>query len=477
MHRFRHAIVMFILLIVLLSLGELKASHVPTADRLFRIFHRGGVGPNLSQSPSDAEELLEIDFTDFGRVMDRVEGLVDVAVSSEKTTSTKFEKPDNETMTTVGEKFTRLCINSKPSSVQDSLTPANHIPFEHPETRVQSEDIDEDDEIIVYVAPHPRNGKLGSNPIQTSSAAAATFIPSENSGQASSSYQGTHDSPDITASSSEPVLEHTLAPSPSPPPSSPPLKPKDASSSVLPGPFQSAHRARRPRRISRRRMRRHATFGSFGAIRAEAALHEVDPWRDEQRRGDSDVDWGGSTSEESAEDGGMLVDQEIDVCAMEAFVRDMSTSGTAHVSSDDLRDEARTRIEAEDKEKNNEESGVGSNGSADEDDTELELASDMQDMLIPAEEGEVALGGAPLEDEDESTSDEEVTPKASFQARLERLRKQTDGRPIKDILEDELDQELEVSEDDSVFAISKIQVMQSSYVFPTIDVSTLGFAR
>jgi len=70
-----------------------------------------------------------------------------------------------------------------------------------------------------------------------------------------------------------------------------------------------------PRGIAHRKAERNAIFGSFGAIRAEATLRELDPRRSEQRRGDSDVDWDGSMSrvaevEDSEEgDGGMLVDQ------------------------------------------------------------------------------------------------------------------------------------------------------------------------
>jgi hypothetical protein len=211
-------------------------------------------------------------------------------------------------------------------------------------------------------------------------------------------------------------------------------------------------------------MSRYATFGSFGAIRAENALSKVDPRVTEQRRGDSDVDWGGSTSEESADDGGMLVDQDIDAHAMEVFVKGMSTSGMVHASADDLGDGE--RIRAEHDEKSDAESRVESDDSAS--DTELELAGDVRDILISVDESEneLALGNdEDEEDEDESTSDEEETPKRSFQTRLERLRKRTKGRPIKDILEDELDEDLEADEEDNI--IAKIHVTQSFGAFHT----------
>ena len=217
-------------------------------------------------------------------------------------------------------------------------------------------------------------------------------------------------------------------------------------------------------------------FGSFGAIQAEATLHELDPRRAEQRRGDSDVDWGGSTSglaevEDSEEDnGGMLVDQDIGVNAMTAFVRSMCVGGQAHVSAGDLEDEARIRLEDADEE----ESASGSDG--EEVDTELELADVVQGILAAEGEDEVASRSSSPEDDDDDTSeDEEVTPKRSFQARLERIRSRTVGRPIKDMMQEELDQALGLDDDldsdsdsdidgeDSI--IAQIQVRESSPLF------------
>ncbi len=158
---------------------------------------------------------------------------------------------------------------------------------------------------------------------------------------------------------------------------------------------------------------------------------------------------------------------------MEAFVRGMSTSGIAHISADDLEDEARIRAEEENEEKGDGECRTESDDSAD--DTEFELAGDGRDVLIPIDGSELTFGNALVEDEDESSSDEEETPKRSFQARLERLRKQVKGRPIEDMLEDELDQELEADEEDSI--IAKIQVTGSFDVLPTTEVSIAGLPR
>jgi hypothetical protein len=174
-------------------------------------------------------------------------------------------------------------------------------------------------------------------------------------------------------------------------------------------------------------------------------------------------------SEEIPDDEGMLVDQDIGTYAMEMFVKGMSTSRIAHVSADDLEDEAKIRAEDEREEKGDEESGGESDDSAD--DTGSELVGDVRDRLMSAGETELTFGDSLPEDGDESTSDGEETPKRSFQARLERLRTQTNGRPIKDVLEEELDQGLEADEEGGI--ISKIQVIQSYNVLLTINASTL----
>lgn len=446
-------------MIILLFPGEQEASHVPTAERVFRIFHGDGV-LNSSESPSDVEELLEIDFTDLGRIMGEFEGLEAAALSSKETTGTSAENPgDHVGIPTVGERFKGFCIDIKPPPLRPSHLPIDPTSGGHPETcAALGEDMDEDDEIIVYDAPLPRNGKLATCQIQSSFTATAPLPHSADNGPIAM-HRGTCSPPYVAISPLEPVPQ--CKPAPPSPSLLPPLKSGDASSSVLSEP---ASYARGRRHISSKRMNRYATFSSFGAIRAEIALRKVDPRVDDQRRGDSDIDWGGSTSEESAGDEGMLVDQDIDTHAMEAFVKGMSTSGMAHGSADDMKDEERTRAEHE--ERSDAESTVESDDSAG--DTELELADDMRDMLISVDESEneLTLGNA-LVDEDESTSDEGETPKRSFQARLERLRKRTKGRPIKDILEDELEQALEADEEDSI--IAKIHVTQSPGALHTTE--------
>jgi len=279
----RHAAVH--LLILFSSSGEQQAGYVPTAERIYRIFHGGDPGPNSSESPSDLEELLEIDFADLGKIMDEVEA---VAASSRNATGTNAEEAESQSATImVEERFTGVCINTKPPPMHDLAPPTNDIAVGHPNTHILGEDVDGDDEIIVYVAPYPRKGKLVSNLIRSSSAAPAPF-PSI---AETPTPQETHSSPHATTFPPQPVPKGTPAsPLPPAPIPVPTLTSKEVSFSHSPRSPWPTHPARRPSGTTRRRPEQHAMFGSFGAIRAEATLPELDPWRDEQRHGDSDVD-------------------------------------------------------------------------------------------------------------------------------------------------------------------------------------------
>jgi hypothetical protein len=112
----------------------------------------------------------------------------------------------------------------------------------------------------------------------------------------------------------------------------------------------------------------------------------------------------------------------------------------------------------------------------------LELAVDVWDMLVPAKDGGTALATSPVEDENESNSDEDETPKRSFQARLKTVRKRTEGRPIQDVLREELDQELGVDESDDDTAdeediIAQTQVTRFTHVFRMTDTWTTELPR
>jgi hypothetical protein len=170
----------------------------------------------------------------------------------------------------------------------------------------------------------------------------------------------------------------------------------------------------------------------------------------------------------------MLVDHDVDVYAMEAFVKGMSIAGSAQVTANDLEDEA--RICAEDEQKSDGESAHESDGSSDQYDEDSELVGGTRIMLV-SDEGGIAIEDSLVESEDEGTSEEEKSPKGSFQARLEKLRKQTQGRPIRDMLKDELDGELEADEEDSIVAQLQVMRAQSPNVSVATHVLTAGVPR
>lgn len=116
---------------------------------------------------------------------------------------------------------------------------------------------------------------------------------------------------------------------------------------------------------------------------------EVDPRKSEQRRGESDVDWGDDSDDDgevrelgggiggmeiddgevdrrevlAGEDGGMQVDVggegEGDLQAMVAFVKGMGAEGSRHVTMDELEDEERMKREDAEEETRG---GKGSSG-------------------------------------------------------------------------------------------------------------------
>ncbi|KAI9448836.1 hypothetical protein BJY52DRAFT_1364366 [Lactarius psammicola] len=446
--------------------GEREASHVPTAERVYRIFHGGNAAPQPSESLSDEEELLEIDYTDLGNFVNEIGAAaassmkMKTATPAAATAATDIamsvQKDENQpVITAIEDEPTGFYIDTKPSPVQDSSISTNDIAVEHCSTGILGEDIGEDDdeEIIVYVASHPRNGKLASAHTQSFPPYATTLPPAAGPAPVEApAHQKTYDPPHAPYLPSEPELElwpervpkDIIVPSPAPAPA---LAFKDFSFSLHSNSPKAMHRA---------------------------TLRELDPWRAESRRGDSDVDWGGSTSgladvEESGEDdGGMLVDQDIKADAMVAFVRSMGLTGKAHVSAGDLEDEARIRLEDVDEDEGENEGASGSDG--EDVDTELELADGLQGILAVEGEGEdeVASRSSSVKDSDDDTSeDEEVTPKRSFQARLERVRGRTAGQPIKDMMRGELNQERELDDDLNSDSDSDIDD-EDSYIAQTL---------
>ena len=172
------------------------------------------------------------------------------------------------------------------------------------------------------------------------------------------------------------------------------------------GPRSLLQRSKKPRR----RTPRH--FGAFGAAVSEAQLQREgrlrDPREAEQRRGDSDVNFGESSDDEIEEVstgmGAMDLDAdaEISLEAMQSFVKSMSAEGSRHVTMDDIADGERMRAE------DAEQRGQGSSRESDAGNSEEDDVQDASEEEEKDEETEAALDAAERElvGEDVGSEDE-----------------------------------------------------------------------
>ncbi|KAJ7502588.1 hypothetical protein B0H11DRAFT_2223502 [Mycena galericulata] len=356
-------------------------------------------GANITSVPSDAESAVP-------QIVHPVGESVQTAASPAPPPSDLFYIDTTPTP-----------VMPAPGGVESALAPLNAYPSPtYP-----------DDEVIVYVAPHPRAGRI----LSPSPPPAPVVVPS------------------LSTTS---ILTGTTLVRPTTPPPAPPFasvsafgftpSPKKIVRKQAPVFTVQAHaKARTKARALARRVERRGrpAFGAFGAQVAEAQLRGRDPRRDEQRRGDSDVDWGDEDNgpEEEEVANGMDVDVEFHGAAMRRFAMGMSAEGGQFVTMDDIEDELRMREEDAGREV------ARSSGEDDDNDEDGEDSSgeDEVDAIVDAEEGVMVAEprDLPSDDGDESDEDEDSdanqSPKTGFQARLERLRKAARERGPDDSLE------------------------------------------
>lgn len=167
----------------------------------------------------------------------------------------------------------------------------------------------------------------------------------------------------------------------------------------------------------------------LGASLEEAHLHEgeEDSRVGQRRIGDSDLDWGdGSDAVEelSTGIGAMDIDADIDVKAMESFVKGMSADGSRHMTMDDIADSEAMKAEDEYEPERGSESDENSS------DEEVEaIVRAEEDILIgevPAANGEEEAEDS--DDDEDDEDDDEETPRRGFQARLEKIRRNAAGK-------------------------------------------------
>ncbi|KAH9932509.1 uncharacterized protein B0H18DRAFT_985975 [Fomitopsis serialis] len=426
------------------AVADDEKSHVPTADQVSR-------------------HLEEIDFADVGKLQAEVDAIA---------STMSIEESD----------FRWLFVDTTP-------TPVAARPHHTAMTDRIEGALGEDEEIIVYVAPHPRLSRA-TTPAPVAETVETITMTSILTGRQLTKSHETHTSastplpsvpegtiPPEVPSASQNVQEVAEATPTTPQPTELPSVPSPPPFEAISFSFESSSRKKQTRKLFPRskkaRRRTPRRFGAFGALASEAQAQregrERDPRESEQRRGDSDVNFG-DTSDEDIEQvsngiGAMELDAEISVDAMKSFVQSMNAEGSRHITMDDIADGERMR--AEDEQGATPTSSRGSDGESEEDDAqhkdeELEGALAAEERALIGEESEE-------EDEDES-SDEEDTPRAGFRARLARMRARDNGRgkgkgkarQVDDSSDEDMDN-VALADEDEAF-IAEIQEMLDANV-------------
>ena len=335
-----------------------------------------------------------------------------------------------------------------------------------------------DDDVIVYVAPHPRKGVQTSpekQPLTNGGPDTSEFTPYVRDASLALA---------LASSSSTTTAIEQQSTQPQPP--TPSLSSFSFSFATPEGktrgrlsvppvtiPRLAISWKRRKNLLGKKGRKPRNSFGAYGAMREEAQLH--DPREKERRRGDSDLDWGDTDSDDhksgnehddtvervdgvtspsglvngndnekvddkgkgkarEVEDNehGMEVDSDLDLSStqLKQFVAGLlGKDAGRHVTMDDLRDnEEQVRLENE-RDTGEEDDMSVNESSEDDEDPEIErVLADEEAMFISEtldfEDGDEI--GDEDEDEDDISEDddEDGTPRTSFQKRLERLRRQ-----------------------------------------------------
>lgn len=520
------------------SAGPSEESHVPTADRVTRVFSGENFPPPSSSSSSEdqffdhEEELEEVDFADMGNLFPQFHTAraststraSQVATSSREEVFTgvynkrnhsittplshpalehadvSSEKPNPVSIDTVISETTAITVHSVttlehstaalvitkddeivtdkpdtiPSSQSSTAVISNEITISP--TRVPEDDtptffidteptrpsahrsasdvilfdrtawgsapLGEEDELIVYVAPHPRSGQ--ASPIPN---VPRVRLPSRSVLTGTTSLMQTHPGPvahEDTIDKSLPVQsEVPQFSSVSFDFTTPSTKKKSRQRPVFtPGDLSKARiqAMKQDARVARKHAQRRAMFGSFGAILSEARLRDADErerksarW-ESRRKDDSDVDFGDDDEdgapvndgidEVSVGLGGMDLDPDLEpnLEAMKGFVQSMSAEGSRHRTIDEIQDE-------EDEEEGSDSHGSYNNTSDEEDKEEDAVFEVEEEILIAESEGErphkPSRSDHSDEAEDSSDDDDELSPGANFQARLRRVREKS----------------------------------------------------
>lgn len=460
---------------------------MPTAERVARVFntpHTEGLASD--DDPEQSGELEEIDFEDMARIREEVDAATILTagtvgkmshattkVAEEKFTDVKVDVTasmyglsvlQDETISSLTNETivheTAFCMDTAPSmdlapETSPEISPEGQAGFyvdTKPSTFTSKEDtilidrvdegalLGEEDDIIVYVAPHPRLNKMppvatDNDPVSLlPSTSILTGTPLRSTATQSVVSPSIPPAPAFDSVS----LSFTNSPNPRKQPRTRPVFTVGERTKI------KAKARKKEARVIRRRLERQAMFGQFGAIMSETQLRRDgeqlgkgrDPKWEERRRGDSDIDWGDTdhdevgTAEVSDELGAMELDPDIDMDGMKVFVAGMSANEGKHVTMDDLADEERMRQEdIHDAQRRGDESGS-------EDSDKEGQVDGVEEEDVMYQEGVVMICehqgiiSSDDDDEDDSSDGIDQSPNAAFQSRLENLRKHARGKEV-----------------------------------------------
>lgn len=311
-------------------------------------------------------------------------------------------------------------------------------------------DHDQDEERIVYVAPHPRSGRASPVPfaprvkLPSTSILTGKSVIVEEGGMAMTSPvpiceedeegEGANGGP--TIGKGKAGEDHLSLVAPSLGPATSPSLPDDPTQMHVKAVLR-AYKKEASARRKRQRQHKHTRIGlrTAGVMTSEARLMENGAkqrrW-EMRRRGDSDLDWGTEDEDKDAtgvqeDDGvdplsnGMDIDADLDLDAnaMQGFLKSTSAEGSRFRTMDDIEDDVRMQRE-------DEEGLGGPEGSSDsersDDEGEREEEVDEEDAVFSMEEKMLIAESESEGELSPDSDDDELSPRSNFQARLRKAR-------------------------------------------------------
>ena len=418
-----------------------------------------------------------------------VEGMADITINSQpENPNNSLHEAEDITMITQdiatrgagpepsvgrGEGSPGFFIDTTPSQIVTSSQAAKGASVSH--VLGASQVLDDDEEIIVYVAPHPRSGRLTpavstSNiniPTKLPTASMLTGLstiseapPSTNAeGRVEETGLSTINEPPPSTNAEERVEETGLSTINEPSPStnaeerveeteSAPSTSRFAAEKrqrqfvsplLLASPSTQRKAKLRVRmqesRCARQKKWKKRSMFSFAAERQDKEWQESDgpdPRWEERRRGDSDIDWGDEERAQAAEPltgpDGMDVDPELldekSIGALGSFADGMlGQERSQHLTMDDIADIDKLKQEDEASEGGADGSSQEEDGEADEQDSDEE--SEGVNAIFEMEEERMVGETLEQSDEEEESeeSEDELSSCSSFRQRLEFIRK------------------------------------------------------